>query len=131
VRTTLISAVLAAILAVPSCWPVTTTEQVVLSGTAMAGPTCPVEQDPPDPDCAERPVAGAEIVVLDASGSVVARVTTEEDGTFRVALEPGSYQLVPQPVDGLMGGAPAAVAVDLEADRVPAPVNLAYDTGIR
>jgi hypothetical protein len=127
----LISGMLAAMLAVPSCWPVTTTEEVILSGTAMAGPTCPVEQNPPDPDCAERPVAGVEIIVLDASGSEVTHLTTEDDGTFSVALEAGSYQLVPQPVEGLMGGAPAPVAVDLEAGQVPDPVNLAYDTGIR
>ena len=127
----LICGMLAAILAVPSCWPVTTTPTVTLSGTAMAGPTCPVERDPPDPDCADRPVAGAEILVLDASGSEVARVTTGEDGTFSVVLEAGSYQLVPQPVEGLMGGAPAPVAVELEAGKPPDPVNLAYDTGIR
>ena len=127
----MVSGVLAVTLAVPSCWPVAPTDDVVLNGTAVAGPTCPVEQDPPDPDCAERPVAGAEIVVLDASGSTVTRLTTGEDGTFMVALEPGSYQLVPQPVEGLMGGAPAPVMVDLAAGEVPDPVLLAYDTGIR
>jgi hypothetical protein len=126
-----VSGMLAVMLAVPSCWPVAPTDDVILNGTAMAGPTCPVVQDPPDPDCAERPVAGAEIVVLDASGSMVTRLTTEEDGTFSVALEPGSYELVPQPVAGLMGGAPAPVTVDLAAGQVPDPVHLAYDTGIR
>jgi hypothetical protein len=121
----------AAVIAIPGCWPVTSPPAVTLSGTATAGPTCPVEQDPPHPDCAARPVAGAEIVVLDASGSEVTRLTTAEDGTFSIALEAGSYQLVPQPFEGLMGGAPAPVAVVLEAGEAPEPVNMGYDTGIR
>ena len=29
----------------------------------LAGPTCPVVTDPPDPACADRPVEGAELVV--------------------------------------------------------------------
>jgi hypothetical protein len=130
-RTSLICGIVAAMLAIPGCWPVTTPQEVTLRGTAVAGPTCPVERNPPDPDCAERPVAGAEIVVLDASGSEVTRVTTAEDGSFSAELEAGSYQLVPQPVEGLMGGAPAPVAVDLMVGDTPDPVNLAYDTGIR
>ena len=121
---------MAAALAIPGCWPVTSAPAITLDGTAMAGPTCPVVQDPPDPDCAERPVAGAEILVLDASGSEVARVTTAADGTFSVSLAAGSYQLVPQPVDGIML-APGPIGVDLEAGEVPDPVDLAYDTGIR
>lgn len=108
----------------------TTPDLVTLTGTALAGPTCPVERDPPDPDCAERPVAGAGIAVLDGSGSEVALLTTAEDGTFRASLPAGSYRLVPQTVEGLMGTADA-VEVDLEAGTEPDPVVLAYDTGIR
>jgi hypothetical protein len=90
-----------------------------------------VEQDPPDPACAERPVEGAEVVVLaPPSGDEIARTTTDADGTFSVRLPPGRYRLVAQPAAGLMA-APAPIDVELVAGRAADPVILAYDTGIR
>ena len=100
-----------------------------IRGLALAGPVCPVETEPPDPDCAPRPVAGAAIVVRDASGSEVARATTEADGGFFVPLPAGLYVLEPQAVEGYMGTA-AAFEVDVQ-DGVATEVQLDYDTGIR
>ena len=101
-----------------------------ITGVVTAGPVCPVVTEPPDPDCDDRPVDGAEIVVRDASGETVATVRSGEDGTFSVAVPAGRYELVPQPVEGLMGtAAPVEVAVE---EGVPAePVEIIYDTGIR
>lgn len=102
-----------------------------VSGRATAGPTCPVERNPPDPACAARPVAGAVLVIQDAaSGREVTRVTTDQDGRFSVALAPGSYHLVPQTANGLMGGAPP-VDFQVEAGRSTPPLGVSYDTGIR
>lgn len=98
--------------------------------TAVAGPTCPVVSDPPDPDCDDRLVEGAEIVVQDEAGAQVARITTDADGTATVNLPPGRYVLVPQPVEGLMGTAPS-VSVILVSGVDAEPVVIAYDTGIR
>jgi Carboxypeptidase regulatory-like domain len=109
-------------------------DQPAASGTvtvlAVAGPTCPVVSDPPDPDCEDRPVDGAVIVVSDASGGEVARMTTDADGRAAVELAPGRYVLVPQTVEGLMGTAgPIEVTVVERGDAEP--VLIAYDTGIR
>jgi hypothetical protein len=98
-------------------------------GTVTAGPTCPVETQPPDPACAARPVAGAVLVFSDAGGTEVARATSAADGTFTVELAPGAYRLTPQSVDGLMG-TPAAMDVVVEAGP-PTEVQVSYDTGIR
>lgn len=100
-----------------------------IAGLVSAGPTCPVVTDPPDPECADRPVAGAVIAVLDAAGNEVARVSSDAAGRFSLALVAGSYRLVPQPVEGLMGTA-AEVPVTVAAGDA-AEVSLAYDTGIR
>src|SRR6266550_3737051 len=62
-----------------------------VSGRATAGPTCPVERNPPDPACAARPVAGAVLVIHDRAGAGVARVTTDKDGRFSLTLAPGAY----------------------------------------
>jgi hypothetical protein len=102
---------------------------VELTGLAQAGPVCPVERQPPDPGCAPRPVAGAVLVVTE-NGKEVARTTTAADGTFHLRLAPGDYQLVPQPVAGLMGTA-APVELSVREGVAPAPLVVSYDTGIR
>jgi hypothetical protein len=111
----------------PAATPV---DGIVLSGQALAGPTCPVVTDPPDPSCEDRPVAGAVIVVLDGDGAEVARLESDADGNFSIRLPPGSYQLVPRPVEGMMGTA-QPVEVELVAGADPEPIVISYDTGIR
>ena len=85
-------------------------------GTVTSGPTCPVETQPPDPACAERPVAGAVLVFTNAAGAEVARVTSAFDGTFTVELAPGAYRVTAEPVDGLMG-TPGPLDVEVEAGQ--------------
>ena len=98
-----------------------------IGGIALAGPTCPVER-PGDPACAPRPVAGATILIRDASGADVATIVTDASGRFRVALAPGGYTVVGQPVEGLMGN-PAPV--DVEVGEGDVTIELWYETGIR
>jgi len=100
-----------------------------IGGVAVAGPVCPVETVPPDPDCAARPVVGAVIVIRDAAGSEVARTTTEADGSFFVEVAAGDYVIEPQPVEGLMGMV-TALEVSI-VDGMAAQIQLDYDTGIR
>jgi hypothetical protein len=101
-----------------------------ITGIVTAGPVCPVVSEPPDPECEDRPVAGAEIVLRDASGDEVARARSAEDGSFSISVAPGRYELTPQPVEGLMGtAAPVEVTV---VDGVPGErIEIGYDTGIR
>ena len=102
----------------------------VVSGTAVSGPSCPVVTEPPDPACDDRPVAGAEIVIVDMAGEVVASATTAADGTFSVVVPAGEYRLVPQPVEGLMGTA-EPVEIVVAAGLEVGPLEISYDTGIR
>ena len=115
--------------ATPTATPASPAANSGIRGTATAGPVCPVEKNPPDPACAPRPVPGAVLVVRDPSGSEVARVTTGADGTFSVAVGPGAYTVVPQPVEGMMGTA-APVDVTVATGSV-ATIEIGYDTGIR
>jgi len=103
-----------------------------IAGLAHAGPVCPVERNPPDPACVDRPVAGAVVIVRDAGGRPVSQATTNLDGSFLVAVPGGgTYTVVAQPVEGLMGTpAPAEVVVPAGA-AAWATADLAYDTGIR
>ena len=99
-----------------------------VSGYVHAGPVCPVEQFPPDPDCEDFAVRGAVMVITTGDGKQVARVETDGNGRFRTELPNGRYTITPQPVPGLLGTAsPQNFAVD--GARVQ--LDIAYDTGIR
>lgn len=98
-----------------------------IQGHALAGPTCPVVSVN-DPSCDDRPVAGATILVLDARGTEVARLVTDANGHYEVALPSGPYTIEPQPVEGFFRQAePMAVTV---GDGI-ATVDIGFDTGIR
>lgn len=102
-----------------------------VAGFVMAGPVCPVESYPPDPACLDRPLAGASLLVLDATGGQVARVVAGPVGGYLVPLPPGRYRLAPQPVPGLLGR-PPALDVEVAADATgPIRLDVVYDTGIR
>jgi len=98
---------------------------------AFAGPICPVETEPPDPDCAARPVEGALVLVQPGDGRdiVVAQGETDTEGRVLLDVPPGSYVVLGAAVEGLMG-TPQPVPVVVEAGGRTL-VELSYDTGIR
>jgi len=83
---------------------------------------------PGDPACNDRPVPGATILIRDATGTVIAQVTTDANGRFQLAVPPGRYEVEPQPEQGLMGTAPK---IDVIVAGAFAIVSITYDTGIR
>jgi hypothetical protein len=97
---------------------------------AQAGPVCPVERVPPDPACADRPLADAPIVVTDSAGAQVASGVTNAAGDLVVRLPAGSYLVMPQRAPGVMGTA-APLPIQVVAGASQAPVIVLYDTGIR
>jgi hypothetical protein len=112
------------------CGARTPTESVfTVTGYAHAGPMCPAQRYPPDPACADRPVAGATVFILDAGGDEVAELQTDAAGRFEASLPAGVYTLVPQPVEGLLGTAPTQIFT--AGPDHAAVLDLAYDTGIR
>ncbi len=138
-RPALLAALLAALLVaalVAACSPAPTAESggppQAIVGSVTAGPTCPVERNPPQPGCAPRPVAGAVIVLDDSTGREVARTTSGPDGRYRITVATsGTFSVRGMPVAGLMG-APRAVTITLAAGIGGVQtVDLEYDTGIR
>ena len=94
-----------------------------------AGPVCPVEQNPPDPGCAARSVANAEVKIFDADGNQVATSTSDEEGLVAFDVPAGAYYVVPASVEGLMGTPEAQAFSALGGDQVG--LVFGYDTGIR
>jgi hypothetical protein len=95
----------------------------------VAGPSCPVETQPPDPNCAPRPVGNAEIVVRDQLGGELSRGTSGADGSVAIQLPAGTYIVEALPAEGLMSP-PEPVAFSVAPGGF-ADLFLAYDTGIR
>jgi hypothetical protein len=101
-----------------------------VAGRVHLGPQCPVETES-DP-CADKPAAGAKVTVAEqvpgdssAGGDVVARTTTDADGSYRVEVAPGRYVVT----------ADAGMSCELVGARVKAgafsKVDIPCDTGIR
>jgi hypothetical protein len=102
-----------------------------VTGTVSAGPVCPVEQNPPDPRCAPRPVESAVIVATNGSGQEVGRTTSAADGSYELLVtETGPVIITALPVDEL-AQPPEPVHLTLGAPSDVLTVDLQYDTGIR
>jgi hypothetical protein len=106
-----------------------TADPVTLNVALVAGPTCPVERNPPDPACAPRPVANTEIDVFDISGTMVASGVSGADGLATAQLPPGAYYVVVPAVPGLMGQAVPLAFAAVGGDNVR--LTFMFDTGIR
>lgn len=103
-------------------------EEFPVTGLVLAGPTCPVAQDPPDPDCADRPVPDAAISITASDDDLVGEVRADRAGRFTLQLAAGTFTFTPQPVDGLVGTpAPQTITVGPTVDEI----DFVYDTGIR
>lgn len=101
---------------------------VVVSGRLVAGPVCPVETDPPAPECAPRPVGGAT-VMIEVEGGDASSVVSDPDGRFQASVAAGNIRVTPHPVEGLLG---TPAAIELEAGGGSLDLgDIAYDTGIR
>jgi hypothetical protein len=113
----------------PSTEPAATTTPVVqitgVVGVALVGPACPViRQDTPCPD---RPWEGT-VVAQTRSGKEVARINTDAEGGFMLALQPGDYVILTL----TMGILPAPVSVDVTVVKGQlTEVELLLDSGIR
>lgn len=96
--------------------------------TAVAGPTCSVEQ-PGDIACAPKPVPNVPLVIMDGNGNIMDRLVLNATGTGVITLDPGEYIIRAEGVEGFMSG-PGAQRVTVVDGRVT-EVKLTFDTGIR
>jgi hypothetical protein len=95
-----------------------------IQGVVQAGPTCPVEQV--GSPCPDRPVPST-VRAIGTDGHI-AEGKTDDQGRFRLPLEPGTYIVSAAPVVGAM--TPTPVTVEVKAGAY-AQVTVEADTGIR
>lgn len=90
----------------------------------LIGPQCPVEQA--GSPCPDRPLS-TELTFV-RNGEVVARVTSKADGSFRVNLEPGTYQIEARALSVAQSLKPMEATVRA---GVYTTVTVRIDSGIR
>jgi hypothetical protein len=98
-----------------------------LTGQVTLGPTCPVMQDPPHAECADKAYV-TTIVVKNLVGKEVGRQKTDGNGRFNFTLLPGAYIII------ALGG-PVLPRCDSQTVVVTKTAtttdNISCDTGIR
>jgi hypothetical protein len=95
-----------------------------IEGRVTIGPTCPVEQiNSPCP-----PGSWSGTVRATSSDGATSDTITASDGSYHLALAPGSYTVVPV-VEG--GGPPTAKPVSVTVGTTMQQLNLQLDSGIR
>jgi hypothetical protein len=101
-------------------------------GTVHFSPVCPVEQIPPDPECAPRP-GPADIELIGPDGTVAASTPAGEDGAFTIPVAPGSYAVRATAAPGTaLGGACQTDPPEFTVDpAMSITVSVSCDTGIR
>jgi hypothetical protein len=101
-----------------------------VTGRVHVGPQCPVETA--GDRCVDQPAANVAVTVSKqipgdsyAAGDVVARATTDDDGTYHIVVAPGDYVVT----------ADAGMSCELMdasvTDGAFATVDIPCDTGIR
>ena len=100
----------------------------ILNGKVLAGPTCPDQIDMSN--CQDKALEGALLILLDSNNQEVERIQSDEEGKFTLKVPFGYYYLVPMPVQGLMG-TPNRLKVTINQQKLPDPITIKYDTGIR
>ena len=128
-RAPLLAVAVALAVVVAACG--TTAAPSVATGTLTlilrAGPVCPVEQNPPDPACAPRPVVQSVVALVEGDREVT-RGTSDANGRISFTVPYGRYTVRPIS-DGGFPTPPADLIVDVGG--VPVELDLDYDTGIR
>jgi hypothetical protein len=118
-----ITGVLILLLATCSAEPASTTSGV--EGQVFIGPVCPVVQE--GQECPDKPYQ-ATLVVNNSNGREIVKVQTDEQGRFKIPLEPGEYILHPESPNVMPYASEQTFAV------VPGrftQIRVNYDSGIR
>lgn len=99
-------------------------------GNVLLGPVCPVERDPPDPDCADRPYETRLALTTGDGARVIREFSSSAEGEFNIDVPAGTYA-----IRSAAGANILPRCASREAVRVPvngsARADVFCDSGIR
>jgi len=110
-----------------------TQEAGFLEGIISVGPLCPVEKDPPDPDCLPtlETYKAYPVSIWTSNGErKITQVNPALDGSYKVALNPGNYLVILENGQNRIGSSnlPEEVEISSQTETI---LNIDIDTGIR
>jgi hypothetical protein len=110
-----------------------TQEAGFLEGIISVGPLCPVEKDPPDPDCLPtlETYKAYPVSIWTSNGErKITQVNPALDGSYKVALNPGNYLVILENGQNRIGSSnlPEEVEISSQTETI---LNINIDTGIR
>ena len=103
-------------------------DSATLTGSVTLGPTCPVERIPPDPACAPKAYQTNIEVRRPGETAIVASTRTDEKGTFKFTLPPGTYQVEAKGGNPFPNCSGSTIVLTKGAFK---SIELSCDTGIR
>jgi len=102
-----------------------------ITGYLHLGPVCPVQKNPPDPNCADKTYVDAKVdIKLKSSGVLAKSLVSDASGNFRADLAPGVYTISAGPKAGGFLPRCAESEATVTANHISS-VDISCDTGIR
>lgn len=101
----------------------------VITGSVWLGPTCPVEREPPDPQCADKPYAASLVLTTLDGAQIIKEFNSDAEGKFYIEMPPGQY--------AIRSAAAANILPYCQTQPFEVPANdfvqvvVSCDTGIR
>ena len=100
-----------------------------IQGIVLLGPTCPVERNPPDPQCADKFYQTSLVVTTSDGTQTIKTFSSDADGKFSVQLPPGAYAIRSAPSSSML---PRCSTGTIDVGTAAyASTNIYCDTGIR
>ncbi|MBI2409686.1 hypothetical protein HYV30_01440 [Candidatus Kaiserbacteria bacterium] len=87
-------------------------------------------QDPPDPQCADKPYKTALVITTDDEARVLKTIYTDVNGAFRAELPPGTYAIRSAAAANILPYCSTQGPVTVAAGAF-SNVAVSCDTGIR
>jgi hypothetical protein len=101
-----------------------------INGYIHAGPTCPVQRIPPDPNCADRPFANAIVdILVKNSGNLLTSTKSNVNGNFHVNLAPETYIIKISSTNSVLPRCSQSETVVTK--NIFTSLDISCDTGIR
>ena len=99
-------------------------------GNVLLGPTCPVVQNPPDPNCTDKPYQTDLVLTTADQSKVIQEFSSDISGRFRLEVPSGGYVIRSAAAANLLPYCATSEPIRVGANRTT-EVTVYCDTGIR
>ncbi len=99
-------------------------------GDVLLGPTCPVERNPPDPQCADKPYQTILTVTNSDGTKIITQFSSDPSGYFKINLSTGSYLIKSSNTQNMLPRCSSNGVITVQSG-VYTNTTVYCDTGIR